>query len=120
MNRFSKAWNHPLRWPVVTLLVLLAINAAFNGNFLHLEVRGGHLYGSLVDIVKGASPLVLVSLGMTLVIATRGIDISVGAVVAIAAAVAAGVVGGGLVMGAGVAVHEGRFPMAVSSSPFST
>ena len=51
--------------------------------------QDGHLYGSLIDILNRAAPLMLVSLGMTLVIATRGIDISVGAVVAIAAAVAA-------------------------------
>ena len=59
--------------------------------------RDGHLYGSLVDILNRAAPLVLVALGMTLVIATRGIDISVGAVVAIAAAVAALMIGGELV-----------------------
>ena len=43
----------------------------------------------------------LVSLGMTLVIATRGIDISVGAVVAIAAALAAWMIGGSLVVNNG-------------------
>jgi galactofuranose transport system permease protein len=41
-----------------------------------------------VDIVHRAAPLMLVALGMTLVIATRGIDVSVGAVVAISGAVA--------------------------------
>ena len=56
--------------------------------------RDGHLYGSLIDILNRAAPLMLVALGMTLVIATRGIDISVGAVVAIAAAVAALMIGG--------------------------
>ena len=53
----------------------------------------------------------LVSLGMTLVIATRGIDISVGAVVAISASVAALMVGGQLVITDGVAAHISRFPM---------
>ncbi len=104
-------WKHRLFWPVVTLALLLAVNAGFNANFLHLEWREGHLYGSLVDIVKGASPLILVALGMTLVIATRGIDISVGAVVAIAAAVAAWMIGGALVVTDGVATHASRFPM---------
>jgi ribose/xylose/arabinose/galactoside ABC-type transport system permease subunit len=105
------AWRHRLLWPVVTLALLLVVNATFNGNFLKLEWRDGHLYGSLVDILKGAAPLILVSLGMTLVIATRGIDISVGAVVAIAAAVAAWMVGGSLVVVDGVATHVSRFPM---------
>ena len=82
----SIAMRHRLAWPLVTLVLLLAVNTAFNPSFLHLEWRDGHLYGSLIDILNRAAPLVLVSLGMTLVIATRGIDISVGAVVAIAAA----------------------------------
>ena len=60
----------------------------------HLQWRDGHLYGSLVDIVNRAAPLAIVALGMTLVIATRGIDISVGAVVAISGAVAALMIGG--------------------------
>ena len=56
-----------------------------------------------------AAPLVLVALGMTLVIATRGIDISVGAVVAIA-----GAVGGLMIGGAGrqtAQPHVSRVPM---------
>jgi ribose/xylose/arabinose/galactoside ABC-type transport system permease subunit len=56
--------------------------------------RDGHLVRPLIDILNRAAPLMTVALGMTLVIATRGIDISVGAVVAIAAAVAATLIGG--------------------------
>jgi simple sugar transport system permease protein len=93
------------------LLLLLAVNAAFNATFLRITVRDGHLYGSLVDIVKGATPLALVAFGMTLVIATRGIDISVGAVVAIAGGVAAWMIGGSLVIQDGVATHVSRFPL---------
>jgi ribose/xylose/arabinose/galactoside ABC-type transport system permease subunit len=104
-------WRHRLFWPLVTLALLLVVNAAFNASFLRLEWREGHLYGSLVDIVKSAAPLALVALGMTLVIATRGIDISVGAVVAISAAVAAWMIGGSLVIHDGVATHVSRFPM---------
>lgn len=107
-------WKHRLFWPVVTLLLLLAANAAFNPTFLHVTVRDGHLYGSLIDILKGAAPLALVALGMTLVIATRGIDISVGAVVAIAGGVAAWMVGGSLVIQDGVATHVSRFPMSLA------
>jgi ribose/xylose/arabinose/galactoside ABC-type transport system permease subunit len=86
--------QHRLAWPLVTLAILLAVNAAFNPGFLRIEWREGHLYGSVIDILNRAAPLILVSLGMTLVIATRGIDISVGAVVAISAAVAAWMIGG--------------------------
>ncbi|HYP72433.1 MAG TPA: ABC transporter permease, partial [Variovorax sp.] len=100
--------HHRLVWPVATLVLLLALNAAFNPTFLHIEWRDGHLYGSLIDILNRAAPLVLVSLGMTLVIATRGIDISVGAVVAIAAALAAWMIGGS------VANDVSRFPMSLA------
>jgi simple sugar transport system permease protein len=51
---------------------------------------------------------------MTLVIATRGIDISVGAVVAISAAVVALMIGGDLVVKDGVQTHVSRFPMGVA------
>lgn len=109
-----KPWRHRLFWPVATLLLLLAVNAAFNPSFLRLTVRDGHLYGSLVDILKGAAPLMLVALGMTLVIATRGIDISVGAVVAIAGGVAAWMIGGSLVINEGVSTYVSRFPMPLA------
>jgi len=106
--------QHRLAWPVATLVLLLALNAAFNPTFLHIEWRDGHLYGSLIDILNRAAPLVLVALGMTLVIATRGIDISVGAVVAIAAALAAAMIGGTLVVKDGAAADVSRFPMSVA------
>src|SRR3954471_24556022 len=114
LTRLLSWRRHPLAWPLVTLFLLLAINAAFNPSFLHVEVRSGHLYGSLIDILNRAAPLVLVSLGMTLVIATRGIDISVGAAVAISAALAGWLIGGTLVVNNGVATHVSRVPMAVA------
>src|SRR5688572_21329097 len=87
----QRVWSfasRPLFWPLLTLALLLAGNGLVNPEFLSLQWRDGHLYGNLVDIANRAAPLVLVSLGMTLVIATRGLDISVGAVAAIAATVA--------------------------------
>ena len=104
----TTAMQHRLAWPLLTLALLLAVNTVFNASFLHIEWRDGHLYGSLIDILNRAAPLVLVSLGMTMVIATRGIDISVGAVVAIAAAVAAWMIGGS------VTGSVSRFPMPLA------
>ena len=48
----------------------------------------GGLDGSLVDVLRNGAPTALIALAMTLVIATRGIDLSVGASVAISGAVA--------------------------------
>jgi len=111
LNSFSR---HRLFWPFATLALLLAANAIFNPGFWQLQWRDGHLYGNLVDILNRAAPLALVALGMTLVIATRGIDISVGAVVAIAAAVAALMIGGELVVKNGVQTQVSRFPMSLA------
>jgi ribose/xylose/arabinose/galactoside ABC-type transport system permease subunit len=75
-----------LAWPVLALVALLAVNQIFRGDFLSLRMQDGHLYGSIIDIMRNGAPTILISLGMTLVIASRGIDLSVGAVVAIAGA----------------------------------
>jgi ribose/xylose/arabinose/galactoside ABC-type transport system permease subunit len=77
-----------LFWPIITLLALFALNVAVSPSFLSIRVHDGHLFGSLIDILRNGAPTLLVALGMTLVIATRGIDLSVGAVVAIAGALA--------------------------------
>src|SRR6266567_3374951 len=83
------AWLRPLLWPLVALAGLLLVNLLFTEGFARITIRDGHVYGSLVDILKLSSRVMLVSLGMTLVIATAGVDLSVGAVVAIAGSVAA-------------------------------
>jgi len=77
-----------LFWPVAILVLLIVGNLFFTPTFLSIEIREGHLYGSLIDIMRSATPLALVALGMTLVIATGGIDLSVGSVMAISGAVA--------------------------------
>lgn len=79
--------NH-LFWPVAALVVLVVANTVASPDFLSVTVVDGHLHGAPVNILRGAAPLLLIALGMTLVIATRGIDLSVGAVVAVAGAVA--------------------------------
>lgn len=78
-----------LLWPLAALLAVLAFNLIATPGFFELTVREGRLYGSLVDVVNRAVPVLLLGFGMTLVIATAGVDLSVGAVMAIAGAVAA-------------------------------
>jgi simple sugar transport system permease protein len=80
--------RHRLFWPSLILAGLLLLNVLFTGDFLAIEIKDGHLYGSLIDIARFGAPLILVSIGMTLVIATSGIDLSVGSVVAISGALA--------------------------------
>jgi len=78
----------PLLWPALALVALLAVNVVITPSFLTVRIEDGHLYGSLIDILRNGAPTMLVAFGMTLVIASRGIDLSVGAVVAIAGALA--------------------------------
>jgi ribose/xylose/arabinose/galactoside ABC-type transport system permease subunit len=80
------AGNSKLLWPLLALVALLIANVIVTPTFFDIQLKDGHLYGSLIDILKNGAPTLLIALGMTLVIATRGIDLSVGAVVAIAGA----------------------------------
>jgi simple sugar transport system permease protein len=108
-----KIFALPLFWPCATLALLIVLNASVNPGFLALTWRDGHLFGNLIDILNRAAPLALVAAGMTLVIAARGLDISVGAVVAIAAATGAlcvstsGSLGAAIVAALGVALACG-------------
>ncbi|WP_028207520.1 ABC transporter permease [Paraburkholderia nodosa] len=101
--------RHQLVWPAITLILLILLDVAHRASFLSVTVLDGHLFGAPIDILNRAAPLVMVSLGMTLVIATRGIDISVGATVAIAGAAAAIILEAdpsrvGIALGAAIAV----------------
>lgn len=79
-------------WALIVLAVVLLFNLATSPKFFELVVRDGRVYGSLIDVLNRAAPVGLLSIGMTLVIATGGVDLSVGAVIAIAGTVAAGLI----------------------------
>src|SRR5690606_31290321 len=72
----------------MALVTLITVNTATRPTFLSVTIRDGQLYGSLIDILRNSAPLMLIALGMTIVIATRGIDLSVGAIMAVSGAVA--------------------------------
>ncbi|MGH9941350.1 MAG: ABC transporter permease [Pyrinomonadaceae bacterium] len=71
----------PTYGAAAALLLLVVVNAIFTPNFVSPD--------NLRNILVQVAPTMLVSVGMTLVIATGGIDLSVGSVMAIASAVAA-------------------------------
>jgi simple sugar transport system permease protein len=71
------------------LAVILFFNwLAFPG-FFDLRLQDGRLFGSLVDVLNRGAPVAILAIGMTAVIASKGVDLSVGAVMAMAGAVAA-------------------------------
>lgn len=78
-----------LLWPVLVLVLILLFNLFFDRGFFMVEVRNGHLAGSLIDILNRGAPLMIIAIGMTLVIATGGIDLGVGSVLAMSGAIAA-------------------------------
>ena len=90
----TRIWKHRLFWPIAALVALIAVNSIARPRFLTITMRDAELYGALIDILRNSAPLMLVALGMTIVIATRGIDLSVGAIMAVSGAVALTVIDG--------------------------
>jgi ribose/xylose/arabinose/galactoside ABC-type transport system permease subunit len=85
----------PLRvvfWPLAALGLLLMFNILFTPGYLSIEMVDGRLSGYLVDIFRDGAPVMLLAVGMTLVIATGGVDLSVGSIMAIAAVLSAAMV----------------------------
>ncbi len=76
-------------YPLLALAAILLFNLAFTDGFFRIEIKNGHLFGSLIDIFNRGAPVILISIGMTLVYATGGVDLSVGAIIAISGAMAA-------------------------------
>jgi ribose transport system permease protein len=88
------------------ILVLIAIDAAITPGFLSLSNLNVQLY----QVV----PVLIVALGMALVIGTEGIDLSVGAVIALAAAVIPLYLGYGPWIAMAIAVVAGAVAGALS------
>ncbi|MHB0950328.1 MAG: ABC transporter permease [Allorhizobium sp.] len=80
---------------LIALSIILLLNVLAFPGFFDIGVQNGRFYGSLIDVLNRGAPVALLATGMTLVIATRGIDLSVGAVIAICGAVAAATVADG-------------------------
>lgn len=89
MKKMGFVTNNRFFWPLVALSCILLTNLLISPEFFHLQIKDGRLYGSLIDILNRGAPVALLALGMSLVIATGGIDLSVGAVIAITGAVCA-------------------------------
>ncbi|MDP2697627.1 ABC transporter permease [Thalassospira sp.] len=86
---FSVKLNRQWLGPVIALLLIIIGNGIISPGFFTIRIVDGHLYGSLVDIVHRGASTVLVAVGMAIVIGTRGIDLSVGSIIAICGAVTA-------------------------------
>lgn len=81
---FSKTWLLEQK-SLIALLVLIAVVSSMSANFFSLN--------NLFNILQQTSVNAIMAVGMTLVILTSGIDLSVGSLLALTGAVAASVVG---------------------------
>lgn len=81
---FTKAWLLEQK-SLIALLVLIAIVSTLSPNFFTVN--------NLFNILQQTSVNAIMAVGMTLVILTSGIDLSVGSLLALTGAVAASIVG---------------------------
>jgi simple sugar transport system permease protein len=79
--------RHRAIWPLLALALILAVDGVISPGFFTIRVVDGRLFGNLVDILYRAMPTTVVALGMAVVIGTKGIDLSVGSIIAIVGAV---------------------------------
>lgn len=87
LSRYLKS-DSRLLWTSVALIIILLVDRFISPNFFEIRLVNGRMVGNLINILDNSAPYILLAVGMTLVIATKGIDLSVGAVMAICAAVA--------------------------------
>ncbi|ALJ21339.1 ABC transporter permease [Microbacterium sp. No. 7] len=90
MSRVKAALRTPWFWAIAGIVLLLAVNTVKDPAYLAIGVNPttGLLTGNLLDILRVAAPIIMIALGMTFVIATEGIDLSVGSMMAVGGAVA--------------------------------
>ncbi len=81
---FSKAWLLEQK-SLIALIVLIAVVASQSPNFFTVA--------NMFNILQQTSVNAIMAVGMTLVILTSGIDLSVGSLLALTGAVAASILG---------------------------
>lgn len=83
---FKNIMSSRLTFSIVVLLVVVIQNIITTPTFFNISITNGLISGYIPNILDEAAELVIVTLGMTLVIAASGgPDISVGSIMAIAA-----------------------------------
>ncbi|WP_370325339.1 ABC transporter permease [Euzebya sp.] len=126
----------PEFWGVVAILGLLGLNLLNDPGYLELSYSAntGGLTGNLIDILRASAPILMISVGMCLVIATEGIDLSVGSLMAVSGAVAMEIMSSrpdtlgaallaialGLALCVGLGVLNGLLIAVVGLQPFIT
>lgn len=74
---------------LLALTGVLLLNWLLFPNFFNVTWQDGRFFGSIIDVLNRGAPVAILAVGMTGVIATKGVDLSVGAIMAVCGAVAA-------------------------------
>lgn len=87
--RAGELLRRPFFWGAIAIVALLLLNVARDPGYLGISINpvNGNLVGNPIDILRASAPVLMIAVGMALVIATGGIDLSVGSVMAVAGAV---------------------------------
>jgi galactofuranose transport system permease protein len=88
-NRLRAIFKHRAIWPVLALVLILIVDGIISPSFFEIRIVEGRAFGNLIDILYRAVPTGIVALGMAVVIGTKGIDLSVGAIISICGAMIA-------------------------------
>ncbi|KXF78759.1 sugar ABC transporter permease [Paramesorhizobium deserti] len=89
MSRFMSGSLGKAMPQLLSLAVILFFNYLAFPGFFDIRFQDGRFFGSLIDVLNRGAPVAILAIGMTAVIASKGVDLSVGAVMAVAGAVAA-------------------------------
>jgi galactofuranose transport system permease protein len=111
VSPIQKLLGNRVLWPLLALALLLAYNAYFTPGFFSVTrvvdpayaslgpdaparsawavLTGDRFFGSAIDVLSNGTIVAVLAIGMTLVIATGGVDLSVGSTMALSSAIAA-------------------------------
>ena len=86
----SRLTRSKVTWAVVAEVLVLLVCLFVRPDFFNISYQPstGMLFGNIIDIINRSSEITIIAMGMTLVIALGGTDLSVGALVAVSGAIA--------------------------------
>ncbi|MDA3958317.1 ABC transporter permease, partial [Oceanispirochaeta sp.] len=98
--QFKDPLTKRLLWAFMGLFAVLLLNLLISPEFFEVSLQeGGKLRGNLINILNNGARVCILAVGMTLVYATGGIDLSVGSVMAVSGGMAALIIRPGYLAG---------------------
>ena len=87
---FASMMRSKITWAVIAEILILIVCLISRPDFFSISYQPSTrmLYGNLIDILSRSAEITIIGMGMTMVIALGGTDLSVGALVAVSGALA--------------------------------